>query len=160
MSTEIIVTESDIDAIHEEMAVQQGQDERLLTKFANQQPHITGWLLGDDFKLLLDDEQDLLFFLAMCIYEACARKTGVRDEISGEEIREAEEANWSLLENSNAKAPRERIDLFFESSNQEDLLAFIEDSLEEDEDDPDTIVTKLSREPMFVALKSLVDVLI
>ena len=39
---------------------------------------------------------------------------------------------------------------FFENSSQEDLLAFIEDSLLEEEED---LVTKVGREPMFIALK-------
>ena len=40
--------------------------------------------------------------------------------------------------------------------SQEDLLAFVEDNLVEDED---SVVTKEGREPMFVALKSVIDVL-
>ena len=48
------------------------------------------------------------------------------------------------------------MDVFFENYQQEDLLAFVEDSLIDDEDE---IVTKVGREPMFVALKSIIDCL-
>jgi len=159
MSNFPMILEADIDALHDEMGRQQGLDEKLLSRFANQQPHITGWLLGEDFKLLTEEEQDYLFFIAMCIYEVCSRKIGARAEVSGDDIREVEEANWTILEASTGKSFRERMDVFFESTPQEDLLAFIEDSLTEDDEDSDTIVTKIGREPMFVALKSIVDVL-
>jgi len=159
MSKFPMITEADIDALHDEMARQQGLDEKLLSRFANQQPHITGWLLGEDFSLLTEEEQDYLFFIAMCIYEVCSRKHGNREEVDGDTIREAEEANWALLESSIAKTFRDRMDVFFDATEQEDLLAFIEDSLTEDDEEQDTIVTKIGREPMFVALKSIVDVL-
>ena len=55
-----------------------------------------------------------------------------------------------------AKRFRDRMDIFFENYSQEDLLAFVEDNLVEDED---SLVTKEGREPMFVALKSVIDIL-
>jgi hypothetical protein len=154
------IFESDIDAIHDEMSVKDGLDEKLLDKFCNEQPHITAWLLGDDFGLLTESEQDYLFFLAMVIYESCVRKTGDRSERNGESVREAEEINWGMLEDSSGKSFRDRVTVFFDSSEEEDLLAFIEDSLTEDDDEEEPIVTKIGREPMFVALKSVVDVLL
>jgi len=47
------------------------------------------------------------------------------------------------------------MDIFFKNYFQEDLLAFVEDSLIEEEEG---LVTKVGREPMFVALKSIIDV--
>ena len=46
-----------------------------------------------------------------------------------------------------------------EQTEQEDLLAFAEDAVLEEEDDPEALVTKEGREPIFVALKTMVDVL-
>ena len=154
------IFESDIDAIHDEMSAKEGLDEKLLDKFCNEQPHITAWLLGDDFEILTEAEQDYLFFLAMVIYESCVRKTQDRSERNGDSIREAEEANWGILEASAGKSFRDRVTALFDSSEEEDLLAFIEDSLIEDEEEDEPIVTKIGREPMFVALKSVVDVLL
>ena len=48
------------------------------------------------------------------------------------------------------------MDVFFEDYAQEDMLAFVEDNLVEDED---STITKEGREPIFVALKSVIDVL-
>ena len=52
-----------------------------------------------------------------------------------EEIEEIEEQNWTLLNETKAKGFREKLDAFFEDYPQEDLLAFVEDALVEDEDD-------------------------
>ena len=50
--------------------------------------------------------------------------------------------------------------MFFENTQQEDLLAFIEDSLTPGEDDDEEFpVTEEGAEAMFVMLKTVVDVL-
>ena len=67
----------------------------------------------------------------------------------------AEEKNWELLDNIRELRFRDRMTVFFDNSDQEDLLAFVEDSLVDDED---SFITKEGREPMFVALKSVIDV--
>jgi broad specificity phosphatase PhoE len=80
-----------------------------------------------------------------------------------EALSEAEEKNWELLEASPAKRFRERLDVLFAHSAQEDLLAFLEDMLAEPEDDEDAdtepSLSREGREPMFVLLKSVVDCL-
>ena len=63
------------------------------------------------------------------------------------------------MDASNAKNFRDRLNEFFEGSDQEDLLAFAEEAVLEDEDDPESIVTKEGKEPIFIALKTMVDVL-
>ena len=76
--------------------------------------------------------------------------------LSNKALENAEEQNWERLDGVTAKRFRDRMDIFFENYSQEDLLAFVEDNLVEDED---SVVTKEGREPMFVALKSVIDVL-
>jgi len=58
------------------------------------------------------------------------------------------------MEANVGKKFRERLDEFFEETKQEDLLAFIEDALLDDEESP---VSKEGREPMFVTLKAVID---
>ena len=79
--------------------------------------------------------------------------------VSEQEIGEAEENNYEILEASTAKKFRDRLDLFFENTSQEDLLAFAEEAVLESEEDPDSLVSKEGREPIFIALKTIVDVL-
>jgi len=79
--------------------------------------------------------------------------------VSEEQIGEAEEANYAILEASTSQKFRDRLNDFFEGSPQEDLLAFAEEAVLEDEDEADALVSKEAREPIFVAVKTLVDVL-
>ena len=59
-----------------------------------------------------------------------------------------------IINEVTSKQFRDRLNVFFEKTSQEDLLAFIEDSLLEEEEE---LVTKVGREPMFIALKSIID---
>lgn len=152
------ISEDDIDKVFEEMSTKESLQEKWLRSFTNQQPHIAAWLLGESFELLTDEEKDLLFFLAMVIYEASKRKNGTLPEVDGESLRDAEELNWQIMEDVKATTFRDRMSIFFDDTEQEDVLAFIEDSLVEDEDD-EPIVTKVGREPMFLGLKTVADVL-
>ena len=82
--------------------------------------------------------------------------------IDEEEIAEADEANWSLMESSKATDFHKRLDVFYEKSPEEDLMAFVEDALTgeaENEDGETFTLTPEGREPMFVALKTVIDVL-
>jgi hypothetical protein len=152
------INESDIEAIFDKMESKSEMDEKLLSAFANEQPHITTWLLGEDYKVLTEDEQDYLFFLVMVIYEACKSKLGVIKEIEGDMIRETEESMWTLIDGSEGKTFKDRISVFFERSEEEDLLAFAEDSLSDEDGQPDDMITKIGREPMFVALATVIEV--
>jgi len=84
---------------------------------------------------------------------------GPLEAVSEDQIGEAEEKNYEMLELSAGKKFRDRLDPFFENSDQEDLIAFAEEAVLEDEDDPESLVTKEGREPIFIALKTMVDVL-
>ena len=79
--------------------------------------------------------------------------------VSEDEIGQAEEANYALLESSKASDFRDRLNAFFDGTDQEDLLAFAEEAVLEEEDEAEALVTKEGREPIFIALKTLVDVL-
>ena len=70
--------------------------------------------------------------------------------------RARKEKNWEILEANVVGSFRDRITPCFENTNQEDLLAFLEDSLESDED---VVISNSGRELIFVACKTLVDCL-
>lgn len=153
----IIITEGDIDKVHQHLDADPDAGLRIMTTFANEQPHMAAWLLGDEFEILTKDEQDLLYFLATCMYAAVKDKVETVPEINGDDLRNAEERNWEIMEGVKAKRFEDRISILFEDSDQEDLLAFVEDSIAEDEEDGDDIVTAVGREAIFIALKSFID---
>jgi hypothetical protein len=122
--------------------------------FMSSQPHILAFITQEDLSALTEEEQDYLFVLTLTAWDAAQRAGIVIPLVSEDELGEAEEANYALLEKASGTQFKARMDVFFEAYPQEDLLAFIEDSLIDDEDD---IVTKEGRETLFVTLKSVVD---
>jgi hypothetical protein len=123
------------------------------------QPALLGYVLSEDFELLTNDERDWLLYLVLVLWKACEKVYEEIPPLSKNALETADEANWERLENVTAKRFRDRMTTFFEGYKQEDLLAFVEDNLTEDEEDTENVVTKEGREPMFVALKSVIDAL-
>ncbi|HMX38836.1 MAG TPA: hypothetical protein PK971_03640 [Saprospiraceae bacterium] len=154
------VSEKIIDRIIEELEdASDEQYEARMAAFAEAQPVAMAWLFSEQFDLLTEDEKGYLQYLCLIAWSAAERVGGPLEPVSEEQIGMAEERNYEILENSPGKRFRDRLDPFFEGTDQEDLLAFAEDAVCEDEDDPEALVTKDGREPIFVAVKTLVDVL-
>jgi hypothetical protein len=156
-----IVSATTIDAIIEELdTLSDEQYEKRVDKFAEAQPVLIAYLFNEDnFHLLTEEEKGFLQYLALIAYEAVERTLGNRPQVSEDEIGEAEEKNYEILENSTAKKFRDRLDTFFEGYKQEELLAFAEEAVMEDEEEEDSVVTKEGREPIFITMKTLIDVL-
>ena len=154
------VSEKVIDAMIDVLeAYSDEQYEQEMAAFAAAQPVLFSWLFSDSFELLNEDERGYLQYLALIAWKSIVKVNGPSDAVSEELIGEAEERNCEILEASSAKKFRDRLNPFFENTPQEDLLAFAEEAVLEGEDDPEALVTKDGREPIFVALKTLVDVL-
>lgn len=133
--------------------------EQEVAVFGEKQPVLLGYVLSEDFELLTNEEREWLLYLVLVIYKATENVYEKIDPLSKNDLEVAEEANWARLEMVTAKHFRDRMTPFFQGYPQEDLLAFVEDSLTEDEEDTDNFLTKEGREPMFVALKSVIDAL-
>jgi hypothetical protein len=154
--------------IIEDCALQIGESpekaEALLKAMGAAQPALLPFIAGDESESAFTQaEREYLLYLLLVVWNAWDAVHGRQPFISPEALSEAEEKNWELLEATPAKRFRERLDVFFAHSTQEDLLAFLEDMLaepEEDEgDDTELSVSREGREPMFVLLKSVVDCL-
>ena len=154
------VLEKDIDAVIEELEnCSDDQYEARMEAFAESQPVIVAWLFSEQFDLLTEDEKGFVQYLCLIAWSAIVRVNGPLEPASEDQIGLAEEKNYEMLELTSAKKFRDRLTPFFDNTDQEDLLAFAEDAVCEDEDDPESLVTKEGREPIFVAVKSMVDVL-
>lgn len=130
--------------------------EPLVDDFADAQPAILAYIFSEDMEALSENEREYLLGITIIIWKAIEKVAGEIEEASSKEIEDAEEHNWELLESSPDRRFRDRLNVFFKDYKQEDLLAFAEDALVEDDDSP---VTSEGREPMMVALKSVIDVL-
>ena len=154
------VPESVIDQIIDELEnANDDQYEARMEAFSEAQPVLFAWLFSEQFELLTEDEQGYLQYLCLIAWSAAERVNGPLEPASEEQIGLAEEKNYEVMELSADKKFRDRLTPFFDDTDQEDLLAFAEDAVVEDEDDPEALVTKDGREPIFVAVKTLVDVL-
>ncbi len=155
------VSEKIIDAVIDELdKLSDEQYERRMEQFAEAQPVIMAYLFNDEnFHLLSEEEVGYIQYLSLIAWVAITKVNGPVEAVSEEMIGQAEEKNYEILEASSAKRFRDRLDAFFENTPQEDLIAFAEEAVLEDEDDPDSLVTKEGREPVFIAVKTVIDVL-
>lgn len=151
----MLVSEAIIDNVVESLENIDFEEE--VQAFSEKQSLLVSYIFSEDFELLTQDEREYMLYLLLVIVNSVEKAYGNITPFSKKALEEAEEKNWELLENVSAKKFRDRLDIFFKNTKQEDLLAFVEDALEEDEED--TVVTKEGREPIFVALKSVIDVL-
>lgn len=130
--------------------------EREVELFTEKYPVLIEYWGSEDFALLTDDERELMLYLMLILSKTIEQAYDKVPSLTHEVLDNAEERNWERLDGVTAKRFRDRMDVFFEDYPQEDMLAFVEDNLVEDED---STITKEGREPIFVALKSVIDVL-
>lgn len=150
----MFISETIIDNVVE--VLEQVDFEQEITHFTEEYPVLIEYWGAEDFALLTQDERELMLYVLLVLVKSVEKAKGKLPPLSNESLENAEEKNWERLDNVTAKRFRDRMDVFFDNYPQEDLLAFVEDNLVEDED---SIVTKEGREPMFVALKSVIDVI-
>jgi|APTNR8051073442_1049403.scaffolds.fasta_scaffold01606_4 hypothetical protein len=151
-----MVPESVIDQVVDKYGESESALEEALAALEERQPMLYAYLLSEEFEAFTEEERDYLLFLAIAVWQSVETHLGPRPEVTEEQLNEAEESNWDALGEIQQARFRERVSLFFEGYAEEDLLAFIEDALVEDDDTP---VTKEGREALFVSLKSVIDVL-
>lgn len=151
------VSEEVLDNIVERFDDSESAYEKAVEQFEQSQPILLSYLFSEEFEVFTSDEKEFMLLLATIIFSANQEVNGLRAQIDEKQIADAEEANWAKLESANVSRFHERLDIFFKDYEQEDLLAFVEDALADDEEDP--IVTKEAREAMFVTLKTVIDCL-
>ncbi len=151
----MFISENIIDAVVAQLEATDFEKE--VEYFGKRQPALLGYVFSEDFELLTRDELDYMLYLLIVIWKSVEKVKGELQPTKANALEMAEEHNWELLENVTAKHFRDRMTVFFDDSDQEDLLAFVEDALVED--DEDSVVTKEGREPIFVALKTVIDII-
>lgn len=148
------VSETTIDLVIEALDQSDEALERADQDMADSQPALVDFLTQEAFDLLTDEEQDYLLLLGLTLFEASVKTNGDLPVLTSESLGDAEEANYARLEGSTGKNFHERVDIFFKDYPQEDLLAFVEDALSDEEEE---LVTSEGRETLFVTLKSVID---
>lgn len=149
------ITEEVIEKLLVEMEVEGSKVEQHLKKFEEEQGAIYNWLISDSFDILTTEERGHLLYMAVVIWRATSTIEKEYHQVTPEEIEKQEEEVWTIFLDSKGKF-RDKLDVFFKDYDQEDLLAFVEDALEVDEED---FLTPVGREIMFVIMKVLIDLL-
>ena len=152
----IFIEEKTIDLAIDAISDSDERYDAALESIESQQSELMAYIFGEDEATFSEEEKDFLLYLLLIIWEAVRLKVDPIAPVTSEMLSDAEEASWEKMEANVGKKFRERLDEFFEETKQEDLLAFIEDALLDDEDSP---VSKEGREPMFVMLKAVIDCL-
>lgn len=151
------VSQDIIDAIVERFDDSEAAYEQAIEQFEQTQPILLSYLFSEEFEVFTSDEREFTLMLAVIIFTAVAEVREPLPQIDEAAIANAEEQNWAKLEGVSARQFSERIDVFFQDYPQEELLAFVEDALADDDEDP--IVTKEAREAIFITLKTVIDCL-
>jgi hypothetical protein len=150
----LFIDEKTIDLAIDAISDSDERYDAALESIESQQAELMAYIFGEDEATFSDEEKDFLLYLLLIIWEAISLKVKPIAPVTAAALAEAEEATWESMEANVGKKFRERLDEFFEETKQEDLLAFIEDALLDDEESP---VSKEGREPMFVMLKAVID---
>lgn len=121
------------------------------------QPALLAFLSQESIDILLEEEKDILWYMVLVVYTSINNSNEEIVEISDDNLEENEEKNWTLFQDQARGTFREKITAFFEDYHQEDLLAFVEDTLEIEDDSP---ITAVGREVVFITAKSIIDTLL
>lgn len=149
-----LISESDID-----LYLERYEDESNyihdLSQLTKEQADLTAFIGQENNSLLTRDELALLEYLTAVIYFS-SKQLIKSIKINGVDLEKAEEKNWEIFNEHPSKSFTKKLDIFFEGYPQEDLLALVEDSIQSDEEET---VTTVGREIIFVACKSIIDVI-
>lgn len=128
-----------------------------LTHILESYPELVGFLMQESNDILTEVEKDLLWYVVLIIIKSCEQEGMAVDEmLKKEALSMKEEENWAILEASKRGTFYERISPFFENYAEEDLLAFVEDTVQVEEGSP---ITKIGRDVIFISAKSIIDLI-
>jgi hypothetical protein len=157
-----MISESTIESVITQFESGETDYDDAAREFAGKQPALLSFLLSGQEGALSEEEREFLLYLATVIWKSVEMDNPELPTVDRDSISDAEEANWDIIEGSKKRNFREQLDVFFENYPEEDLLAFVEDALTIDDEDLEDETFHLTREgvePLFISLKTMIDVL-
>ena len=130
---------------------------RALSNLMEDQPALLAFLNQESTDILKEEEKDILWYITLIMYDSIVQSGIDIFKVSDSALGENEEKNWSILQEQTRGSFRERVTPFFTDYQEEDLLAFVEDTLEVEDDSP---ITNVGREVIFISSKSIIDTLL
>jgi membrane-bound lytic murein transglycosylase MltF len=127
-----------------------------LNEIQNLYPDLIYFIDQENHTLLTKEESTILEYLTLVIYQSVKIQLYKIPIIIANDIELNEEKNWDTFNTATSKSFSKILDTFFDGYKQEDLLALIEDSIQQDDENP---ISSVGREIIFVACKSIIDAL-
>ena len=149
------IPESTIDQTVEYLETLDNYD-ALMAELGQSQPAVLAYLLSDNFDLFTEAERDFSLFLSLTIWKSIQHHYPDFPVLTAAQIGKNEESNWEIFDQQRTKVFKEKLNVFFENYEQEDLLAFVEDALEPDDEH---LITNEGRDYLFISMKSIIDAL-
>ena len=118
---------------------------------------IESYLSSEAFHFLSIEEKAYMSYLNMVLWRAAISSGIELKEIGIDQILDREESNWALFHKHRNRDFRESVTPFFQDYQEEDALAFIEDSLIDGEEEE--FVSTTGREFLFIGLKTILDLI-
>ena len=117
------------------------------------QPTLISYLESEAFEILTDNEKDMLWYCTLVIFVSVKINVKNLEPLTIEALQSAEELNYQHIGQGTIKF-KNLTDILFEHTQQEDLLAFVEDTLVPDEE---LEITPIGRKVLFVSLSTIID---
>ena len=152
----IFVGEKTIDKTLDLLGEDASKIEKAVEKVLQRYPALEEYAEQENFLVLTGEERAILHYCILVIVEASMAALGNDVRIDAQNLEKAAEANWEVRSLAESKKFDQVIDSYFEGYKQEDLLAFVEDTLVQDEDSP---VSAIGREVIFISCKAVIDTL-
>ncbi len=155
-----MITEKQIETVLDQMEESEVSIADTVNDLESKHPALFSYIVSPQFSEVLNErERDYFHFLVVSIYMIINEYylKGKEYSITEDELGDMEEKVWELWETDSDGDFHEKLDIFFENTEEEDLLALIEDALIETEDE---LITEIGREPVFVALETIKEVLL
>jgi hypothetical protein len=151
-----LVSDKTIDQIIDQLDASDEAFELAMDKAGEEQPMIFAYLTSESFDLLTEEERGYMLYIGLILYLAYKKTNPNLQDISEDQLGDAEEKNYEMLEQAKGETFADRLDIFFDNYKQEELLALAEEAVM-DEEEEEHLVTEEGAEPMFVALKTVID---
>lgn len=149
-----IYTDQEIDEAFQWLEKHDEDIEEIFADIDNNQPNLLAYVFSDSLASLSNNEKELLVFGILVMYKCISAHN--LDLITPEAIDSAEAKNYDLIDEK--LDYQEQLDIYFKDYPQEDLLAFVEDFIASEEDE-EFAVSAESKLPIFITLKTVIDVL-
>jgi hypothetical protein len=149
-----MVSEQYIDQVIHQLDSSTHYEARLKTIVESLQA-IVSYLESEGFEILNNEERDLLWYLTVVVHDSILEAGNIMPDITLKDIEIAEEKNYTALESDHMKFS-DMANLLFKDYPEEDLLAFIEDTVIPDEEQ---FPSPVGRKVIFISMKTIIDVL-